>query len=118
MNNPKPGEWWYLRGIIPVLVTRVRDDGLDVVAPHGQVLTDLSWDAMTEPVHDEDKAKAKASAKWLRPYLERIKELEAAIGDLVSLAEAAMLEANRDGGEYDVEAELREYVELCKENQA
>jgi hypothetical protein len=34
--------------------------------------------------------------------------LRAALEDLIPLAEAAMREANRDGAEYDTDAELRE----------
>lgn len=43
-----------------------------------------------------------------------IDELESALDDLISLADEAMLMANRDGGEFDRDEELREYRKLIE----
>lgn len=51
---------------------------------------------------DEDGKLGKANAALIAAAPDLLAELE----DLVGLAETAMREANNDGGEYDIEAEL------------
>lgn len=50
--------------------------------------------------------------------LDRMKVLEEALRDLISLARQAMHQANSDGAEYDVEGELTEAKATLKENPA